>query len=44
MFYVVCRKTFKSSENQAVLSKLVSEVNKGLNPLFDAAEIRGAFY
>ncbi len=29
---------FKSSENQAVLSKLVSEV-RGLNPSFDAAEI-----
>ena len=37
MFYVVYRKTLKSSENQVVLSKLVSEV-KGLNPL-DVAEI-----
>ena len=43
MFYVVCRKTFKSIENQALLSKLLSEV-KGLNPSFDAAEIRGMFY
>ena len=31
------------SENQAVLSKLVSEV-KGLNPSFDAAEMRGVLY
>ena len=34
------RKNFKSCENQAVLSKLMSEV-KGLNPSFGAADIRG---
>ena len=34
------RKSFKSSENKEVVIRLVKEV-KGLNPSFDAADIRG---
>ena len=34
------RKTIKSAENVAIVSKLIKEV-KGLNSKFDAADIRG---
>ncbi len=43
-FTVVCfvmyRASIKSDENQSIMTRLVKEV-RGLNPTFDAADIRG---
>lgn len=40
LFWHLYRKTIKSPENQQILRRLVQDV-KGLNPTFDAADIRG---
>lgn len=37
---ILIRKTIKSEENKAVITRLVKEV-RALNPSFDAADIRG---
>ena len=40
--YVFYRKTINSRSNQALMSKLIKEV-QGLNPSMDAADIRSKF-
>lgn len=40
MYHLYCSKSFNSKENTAVVTKLVREI-KGLNPTFDAGQIRG---
>lgn len=39
---IMCRKTFNSTQNQVVLTKLIKEV-KGLNPSMEGADIRSEF-
>ena len=38
--YFFISKSIKSSQNKGTMAKLIKEI-KGLNPSFDAAEIRG---